>query len=38
VVQIGANGDASALIVVRGLAKNYHRGSEVLRIREAAQP
>jgi putative ABC transport system ATP-binding protein len=32
VVHIGANGDASALIVVRGLAKTYHRGSEEVHV------
>jgi putative ABC transport system ATP-binding protein len=32
VVQIGADGDSSALIVVRGLAKNYRRGSEEVHV------
>ena len=31
-VHVGANGSSSALIVVRGLAKNYHRGSEEVHV------
>jgi putative ABC transport system ATP-binding protein len=32
VVHIGANGSSSALIVVRGLTKTYHRGSEEVHV------